>query len=192
MRLLPLHVVTLLLAAAPLAAHAQGAMGIKAGLSYGTATNSGLAPDAKSRSGFAIGVGVVSPGPVGVGVEAIYAQRGFTSSADFASRRFDNLDVPVYLRLSMPNTEVTPFVYIGPQVSYELKCATDSGSCPDVDRSHVDFAAVIGGGVRLGVAGGLMLDARYVYGLSDLRLSSIQFGDSYQTRSLLVLLGIGF
>ena len=43
-----------------------------------------------------------------------------------------------------------------------------------------------------GVLSGLSIEGRYVYGLTDLKLSTVSTSTSYQTRSFLVLLGLGF
>jgi hypothetical protein len=178
---------------APAAAKAQaGGFGIKGGLSYGTATDNGVDPGATQRSGFAIGVGGVTGGVVGFGLEALYAQRGFTSTVVGDSRKLDYVDVPLYLRISIPVPFISPFVYAGPQGSYELKCGTDNGNCPDSGRPKITYAGVIGGGLRFGVLGGLSVEGRYIYGLSNLNLSTVSTSTSYKARSLLLLLGIGF
>src|SRR5688572_9240144 len=113
-----------LFAAAPLTAQgpAYGGLVLKGGLSYGDVSNSGVFPgNARTRSGAAIGIGIVSGGPLGFGVEALYAQRGIIGDPG-SSRELDYIDVPVYLQFAMQNPAVVPFVYAGPQVSFELKC----------------------------------------------------------------------
>jgi hypothetical protein len=71
----------------PLVASAQG-VGIKGGLSYGSVPNAnGVLPGTlHANSSFAIGVGASTGGLVGFGIEALYAQRGFTSSVAGSSR----------------------------------------------------------------------------------------------------------
>lgn len=192
MRRLQIVLAIVLLIAAHTLAHAQGGIAVKAGLSYGTASNAGVAPGATQRSGFAVGVAATTSGAIGFGIEGLYAQRGFTSSSPLDSRRLDYIDVPVYLRLSLPNAAVSPFGYLGPQLSYELNCGTDSGACPASGREKLTYAGVIGAGLRFASLGGLSAEARYVYGLTDLNLSTVQSSSSYQTRSLLLLLGLGF
>jgi hypothetical protein len=192
MRRLQIVLALVLLGAAWSLAHAQSGIGIKAGLSYGTASNSGVAPGATQRSGYAVGVALASSGVIGFGIEGLYAQRGFTSTNPADSRRLDYIDVPVYLRLSLPTPAISPFAYAGPQLSYELNCGTDSGSCPNSGNAKITYAGVIGGGLKFGMLGGLSVEGRYVYGLSDLKLSTVQSSTSYQTRSLLLLLGLGF
>ena len=192
MRRLQIIFAIVLLAASYSLAHAQGGLAVKAGLSFGTASNTGVAPGATQRSGFAVGVAAATSGVIGFGIEGLYAQRGYTSTSPLDSRRLDYIDVPVYLRLSLPTPGITPFAYAGPQGSFELKCGTDSGNCPASGRPKLTYAAVIGGGARLGMLGGLSVEGRYVYGLSDLNLTTVQTSKSYQTRSLLLLLGLGF
>lgn len=191
MRRLLVVIATVLLAGTPAAASAQG-FGIKGGLSYGTANDNGIDPGATERSGFAIGVGLITGGVLGFGIEGLYAQRGFTSATGVNSRKLDYVDVPLYLRVSIPVPGISPFAYAGPQGSYELKCGTDVGNCPDSGRPKLTYAGVIGGGVKLGLLAGITLEGRYVYGLSDLKLSTIQASSSYKTRSLLLLVGLGF
>jgi hypothetical protein len=182
----------LLLIEAPATARAQGGFGIKGGLSYGAASNSGVLPGTTQRSGFAVGVSAMTGGVVGFGIEGLYAQRGFTSTTAGVSRRLDYIDVPVYLRLSLPTPGISPFAYAGPQGSYELQCGTDSGNCPDSGRPKFTYAGVIGGGLRFGMLHNLTVEGRYVYGLSDLNLGTVQSSANYKARSLLLLVGIGF
>jgi hypothetical protein len=189
-----LSLVAALAMAAPLAAQmgsGDGSVGIKGGLSYGDVSNSGVFPGgAKTRTGIAVGLAMLSGGPLGVGVEALYAQRGIVGSSG-NSRELDYIDIPVYLRVGMTVPEIQPFAYLGPQVSVELKCGSNGGACPS-GRDKWSYAGVIGTGVRFQRAAGLSLEARYVYGLSDLKLGTVTDSQSYQTRSFMILMGIGF
>jgi Outer membrane protein beta-barrel domain len=175
-------------------ARAQGGgVGIKGGLSYGNISNGGAFPGSVAqRSGFAIGLSANTGGMIGLGIDALYAQRGFDNSIAADARHLDYIDVPVYLRLAAPMGAIAPFAYAGPQGSYELNCGTNSGNCPDSGRPKVTYAGVIGAGVAFGMLHGLSIEGRYVYGLSDLKLGTISTTQSYQTRSFLVLLGFGF
>ena len=168
-----------------------GGIGIKGGWSYGDVSNSGVFPGgAKSRSGVAIGLAMLSGGPLGFGIEALYAQRGIIGTSG-NSRELDYIDVPVYVRVGMTAPEIQPFAYLGPQVSLELKCGSDGGSCPS-GRDKWSYAGVIGAGLRFQRVAGLSVEARYVYGLSDLKLGTVTDSENYQTRSFMLLLGIGF
>jgi opacity protein-like surface antigen len=189
-----LAIAVLSLFVAPTMARAQaGGFGIKGGLSYGNVSNNGALPGTISqRSGFAIGVGANTGGVVGFGIEGLYAQRGFTSSTANASRKLDYIDVPLYVRVSFSTPIISPFAYAGPQGSYELNCGTDSGNCTDSGRPKVTYAGIIGAGLRFAPLGGLSVEGRYVYGLTDLKWGTVSTTNSYQSRSFMLLLGIGF
>lgn len=178
----------------PIAARAQSGFGIKGGFSYGNVSNRGLLPgNLQTRTGFAIGLGIGNNASlVGFGAEALYAQRGVSSSTAGDSRKLDYLDVPAYLRVTLPTPGVAPYAYAGPQVSFELKCRDGTGDCPSADRPKTTFAGVIGGGARLGAQSALTIEGRYVYGLTDLKLSTITSSASYKTRSFLILAGLTF
>jgi len=98
-----------LLIAIATSAHAQGSMAVKAGFSYGNVSNSGVLPGTPSaRDGFAIGVGLGNfKSLIGFGAEALYAQRGVENSSSAGKRRTDYIDVPLYLRGSLPAPAVT-------------------------------------------------------------------------------------
>ena len=186
-----LAVVSAALLGAASMARAQSGLGIKAGLSYGTVSNVGVLPgDLHSRSGFAAGLGLQTGGPVGIGIEGLYAERGVSGGAPGDARELNYLDVPVYLRVGMPTPGISPFAYTGPQASFELQCRAGGMDCPATGRPTTTYAGVIGAGVRL--VGGLTVEGRYVYGLSDLKLSTVTASQSYRTRSFLLLVGVGF
>jgi len=181
---------------APVSLAAQAHFGFKGGVSFGNVSNSGVLPgDLGQRTGVAGGVTLVSGGLLGLGVDALYAQRGISSSAaDANERRLDYVDIPAYLRVQLPTPGLSPFGYIGPQVSFEVRCRDHDVACPSDGRSTTDFAGVIGAGLKFGGASapGFTVEARYVYGLKDLHLSTITTSESYKTRSFMLLGGILF
>ena len=131
------------------AAGAQG-LGVKGGLSYGNVSNRGVLPGSLGgRTGFALGASLTSSGPLGIGIEGLYAQRGVTSDSGFDSRSLDYLDVPVYARLKLATPGLAPYAYAGPMVSFELRCRSGGVACPDTGRPKRSYAAVIGGGLPL-------------------------------------------
>lgn len=182
-------IAALTLAFAPLAGAQQ--LSVKGGLSYGNVSNRGLLPgNLRERTGFAVGVGIGTAGSLlSLGVEGLYAQRGVVSDNPPDARKLDYIDLPVYLRVSLPTPGVAPFAYAGPQFSFEVRCRSGSVDCPDTDRAKVTYAAVIGGGLRFNA---ISFEGRYIYGLNDLKLSTITSSESYKTRSFMLLAGIGF
>jgi len=172
-------------------------IGLKAGASFGNISNKGVLPGSlDNRTGFAAGVYLGSGGPIGFGVEGLYAQRGLTSSGTSTEEtRLDYVDIPVYLKIALPLGPIRPFGYAGPQVSYEVRCKTADGDpCAaygTTERKKWDYAGVIGAGIKFGGSLGFGIEGRYVYGLRDLHISTITSGDSYKTRSFLILASIG-
>jgi hypothetical protein len=132
---------------------------------------------------------------VGIGFEALYAQRGLRSdeSIAVAETRLDYVDIPAYLKINIPISGIRPFVYAGPQISFEVRCKTAGGGqyADASTRKSTDYAGVIGAGLRLGKGTGVTIEGRYVYGLQDLKLSTITSGDSYKHRTFMLLVGLG-
>lgn len=179
---------------------AQPAIGIKGGLSFGNISNKGVLPgNLDNRTGWAAGLYLGGGGVIGFGVEGLYAQRGAESEETTATAetRLDYLDIPAYLKIKLPIPGIKPFAFAGPQVSYEVKCRTGAGGdCGDygaTGRSRWDYAGIIGAGVRLGSSGGVGfgIEGRYVYGLKDLKPSTITSSESFKNRSFLILASIG-
>lgn len=184
----------LLLCSTPAVVHAQGGVAIKGGFSYGNVSNRGVLPgNLDTRTGFAVGLAVGSARPLlSFGLEGLYAQRGVHSDSAPDSRHLDYIDVPAYLRVTLPTPGLAPFAYVGPQVSFEVRCRAGGSPCPDTNRPKTSTAAVIGAGVRLGQTSAFSVEGRYIYGLTDLKLSTVTSSDSYKTRSFLILAGFEF
>ncbi|HEV8598753.1 MAG TPA: outer membrane beta-barrel protein [Gemmatimonadales bacterium] len=177
---------------------AQPEIGIKGGASFGNISNKGILPgNLKTRTGLAGGLYLGSGGVIGIGVEGLYAQRGAESDEPIATSetRLDFIDVPGYVKVRIPTPGIKPFVYAGPQVSYEVKCRTAvGGDCADYstsDRKRWTFAGIIGAGIRIGAGIGLGIEGRYVYGLTDLKPSTVTSSSSYKDRSFMLLGSIG-
>ncbi len=173
------------------AAHAQSGFGIKGGFTFGNVSNAGALPgNLHSRSGYALGVAYEAGSPVGIGLEALYAQTGVSGGSIGQARSLNYLDVPLYVRIGVPAGSVMPFAYAGPQAEFQLQCRAGGAPCPNTVGPKTAYGAVIGGGLRL--PGGLTVEGRYTYGLTDLKLSTISTATSYQSRAFMILLGFGF
>jgi len=177
---------------------AQGQFGVKLGPSFGNITNKGVLPsNLKTRTGGAAGLFLGSNSAViGFGIEGLYAQRGASSDQSLATAetRLDYIDVPVYLNLNIPSPGVRPWIYAGPQISFEVRCRMASGTACATPSDHktTDYSAVVGGGLRFGGRSlGLSVEARYVYGLTDLKYSTVSSSTSYKNRTFMILLGVG-
>ncbi len=179
----------LLLACAALCAApaiARGQIDMKGGLSYSRGSSAGGLPAGNGeRNGFVIGVGATSGGVLGLGVEGLYAQRG-TSSA-----HLDYIDVPVYVRVAAPGP-VSPFAYVGPQVSFELQCGSNSDACAGSGRKKVSYSGMIGAGLKFAALNNISIEGRYLYGLTNLSFGTVSSASSYKARALMLLAGVGF
>jgi len=165
---------------------------VKGGASWGNVSNRGVLPGSlRGRNGMALGIGMHGGSPVGFGLEGLWVQRGvFTDVFTVNSRELDYIDVPGYLRLSVPFA-LQPFILAGPMASFEIRCRSGSANCPDTGRPTTSWSAIIGAGIRFNPGVALSIEGRYVYGLTDLHLSTITSSSSYRTRSFMLLAGIG-
>jgi hypothetical protein len=181
--------------AAAVPASAQVEFGLKGGASFGNISNKGLLPgNLKTRTGWAAGASLgYRAGLIGVGGEALFAKRGLKSDGT-GDLKLDYVDIPVYLKIQAPTPGISPFGYLGPQVSFEVTCKVDNLDCANGDRSKTDYAGVIGAGVKFGNESGVgfTAEARYIYGLKDLKLGTVTSSESFKTRSFLILGGIVF
>ena len=188
-------VVVLAMLVSPSLVLAQAEFGVKGGLSFGNISNKGLLPgDLGNRTGFAAGAAAgYRARVIGIGVEALFAQRGL--SADPGDTKLDYVDIPVYLKVELPTEGISPFAIIGPQVSFEVTCKVGDADCPDGgDRATTDYAGIAGVGVKFGSERkfGITVEARYIYGLKDLKIATITSDESFKTRSFLILAGLIF
>jgi hypothetical protein len=176
----------------PAAASAQG-VGVIGGWTYGAVpnTNSSGSGTLHANNGFAIGLAAQTGGMFGFGIDGMYAQRGFTSSNPGFSQQLSYIDVPVYFRFAIPNRMVVPFALLGPQVSFELNCDADGGNCPS-GRPKTTYDGVVAFGVKFPQLARLSVQARYLYGLSNLDYNTVNNQSNYHDRSFMLLLGIGF
>ncbi|MGH7654251.1 MAG: outer membrane beta-barrel protein [Gemmatimonadaceae bacterium] len=177
----------------PMAAQAQGGLGILGGWSYGQVPNSNTSGHGSlsGNSGFALGIGAESGGPLGFGINALYAQRGFRSNMIGNSQELSYIDVPVYFRVAIQNPVVTPFALIGPQVAFELHCNANGTDCPS-GRDKTTFDGIAAIGVKFPMLSGLSIQGRYLYALKDLNYGTVSNQSNYRQRSFMLLLGIGF
>jgi hypothetical protein len=173
----------------------QAQVTIKGGVSHGHISNQGVLPgDLNDRTGFAVGLGFATPRTqaLGFGIEGLYAQRGANSENNTTAYDLDYIDVPAYLRLMVPAGGLQPFIYAGPQLSFEVRCGSGGAVCENENRAHTTYGSIVGAGVRIGHETGLVIEARYIYGLRDLELDNVTDEATYRHRAILFLVGISF
>lgn len=178
---------------------AQGA-GVIGGIAVGSipqAISGGFGQSAgvNTTTGFALGLSAESAGAVGFGANLLYSRRDFEYSPYAETHHLSYVDVPVYIKVTLPAHSMSPFVLVGPQGSVREGC---NDSCA-TDQPWMTFAAIAGAGVKFGTLHRISLQARYVYGFTNEETGlgpnpGGRFGPptTFRTRSLLLLAGIGF
>jgi hypothetical protein len=113
----------------------------------------------------------------GVEIDGLYSQQGAKENGDGddLTLHLDYVAVPVLLRYNFPtNSTVRPFVVLGPQVGFRVKCEASAGgesaSCEDFageNAKSVDFSGTAGAGIGFKVGKEeLSLQARYNLGFT--------------------------
>lgn len=161
---------------------------------------------------------VLSIGPVSIGPEIYYAEKGADRNLADGTVSFglDYLEVPVIARLYLPGGSVArPYLQGGPSFAWNLDCGVTvdasngsgvegaSGACEELLsgeglRSTVEdyeTGMVAGAGVDIALPGGvatLNLDGRYTRGLT--RVARGPDGEDVETsnRGFTLMLGLGF
>ncbi|MDQ2766096.1 MAG: PorT family protein [Gemmatimonadota bacterium] len=115
----------------------------------------------------------------GLEIDGLYSQQGAKETIDGTevTLHLDYAAIPVLLRYRFPTKgTVHPFVVLGPQVGFRVKCevtaGSDSASCSDfagVNAKSVDFSGTVGAGLGFQVGKEeLSLQARYNMGFTKI------------------------
>ncbi len=166
-------------------------LGVVGGAAYGSTPGaSSVVPgNLRANSGFAVGLSVEGYDAFGLGMNAMVTQRGYTNNVADGSQRLTYLEVPVYLKLSAPGYNVTPFALAGPQASYEMSC--DGGECP-AGRTRMLYSGVLGAGLKFARLRGVSIQGRYAFGFNNLNYSTATRTAMYKPQSFMLLAGVGF
>ena len=193
-----------LFAAAVLPQSAAATVGVKGGyawsnLKFAGATDIPTLTDIKNPVGgiyFSIGLGLFSIQP-----EILYIRQGARMEAlpDWMEDRVDYIQVPLLLKIHVLPGPISPMIYGGPYGAYLLSAkgvafiggVNQSTDIKDQIKS-TDYGVVFGGGIdfRLPVIK-LSAEVRYNLGLANVAKNPDP-GMSVKTKSLMVLVGIGF
>jgi hypothetical protein len=141
-------------------------------------------------------------GPLAIQPEVLYTRMGakYAVDADSLEYRFDYIQVPVLLKLSViPLGPIRPVIYAGGYGSYMLKAkgVETVGGVPDeTDLADMfekyDYGVVGGAGIEFKLPGiSFSIEGRYNYGLKNI-LKDPSAGEAVKNRSMMALIGIGF
>ena len=196
--------------AAPLSA--QTTLGVRGGVSIAEISidEEGESINFDSRTGF-VGGGFANfqlGETFFVQPELLYAQKGAKDALDSsvdATIKLDYLSIPVLFgaAFGIGDGGVTPRIFAGPEVSFELSCKVSaevegisaSADCSEneLQTKSVDFGLVFGAGVGIPVGSfEIVLDGRYDLGLTDIEDSDSEFDTSAKNRAWQFTAGVGF
>jgi hypothetical protein len=203
-----------LVAAAPLAAQGGLEIGAKVGLTSSTLdVETGDPIEIDRLTGFGGGGYLRIPlGSLALQPELLWMRKGASvSSPDFGDTtldlKFDYVEIPLLLVIPISTQGgVSPYFFGGPAIAFEAGCEIsaegggidvtvdcDEGEDIDVEveRKKTDLGIALGAGIRIPAgAGGVLLEGRFTYGLTNLDDSAED--DTIKNRSIAVLFGYSF
>lgn len=202
--------VALALLASSWSAPASAQFGVKGGRNLSRFIGEDASGETKAGLNFGGAFTLLGLGPISVGPELYYAQKGgVREQADTTYEiGLDYVEVPLLARLTLPGRFVRPYVTGGPAYAWRLNCDVEAedgtapaggGDCTAADFSNreaairtADRGVVLGAGLAVNVLnlGGVTLDARMVRGLA--RLSEGQEGPDVKNQALSLMLGYSF
>jgi hypothetical protein len=163
--------------------HSQGIdFGIKAGVNFSTLSD---AAAFDNKAGFVGGIfaGINFNDKWGIRADALYSKQGAkVTGGDFD---LSYLNIPVVIKRRLFSKL---HLQVGPQFGFQLDKKTIIPDFDSIDTKKFDLSGIVGLG--LDVPLGLRLEARYVFGLSD--VSDIVDFDNGKNRVFTILLGYSF
>lgn len=175
----------------------QNMVGVKGGF-LSSELSGDIEDDLARRSALGLGAFLqvmVAPN-VSIQPEALYLMKGASEDAGDGEVEVDYLQVPVLVQYHIPAVGVSPRIFAGPSLAFELGCDISedgsSASCEDsgTNTKSADFGLVFGGGVDI-PAGGVVvtLDGRYDLGVTNI---ADEEGIEVKNRSFQFFAGVGF
>lgn len=177
---------------------AQFAIGLKGGLNMSKIDfQSDFNANVSNRTGFHAGAfALIKITSFGIQPEVLFSKQGskFTYSTASYEANFDYIAVPVLFKLYLP---LGLNIQAGPQFSFltvdDLKATVSGGSAQDIAtnfKKKQDTSIAFGAGWDLPF--GLVVDARYVLGLSDMKFQPSSQPITFKNKLVMVSIGYKF
>jgi hypothetical protein len=177
--------------------------GVLAGANFAKVSDAG--DGINSRTGFVGGLSADFhlPAHFGIEIDGLYSQQGAKGNIGDSevTIHVDYVQVPVLLRYQFPTgTPVRPFIVLGPQVGFRVKCEATSGSesasCKDfagVNAKSTDFSGTAGAGLgfKLGKSE-LSVQGRYNLGFTKIFDTTESTTSNSKNRVFSVMAGLSF
>ena len=186
--------------------------GINAGVDFATLggdIDQLVGVSAKTKTGFSAGAffGVDLSNMFRLQLNGQYVQKGAKFEEGGATATFDvpyiELLLPVTFLIQIENSSITPRIYAGPSLAFEMSCdvkaefdgQSQTEKCEDAvgnATKSTDYGVFFGAGVDFGLGSGeLTLDVLYNLGLANVNDSPVQ-NETVKNKNIQILLGYAF
>lgn len=182
------------------AAAQQNMVGLKGGFVAAELTGN-LEDGLASRTGFGLGAFLqVMVGPNwSIQPEALYLAKGASEDEGDGEVKVNYLQIPMLVQYHLPTPGVSPRLFAGPSVAFEIGCDVEEGGVSvecgelDINTKSADFGLVFGAGVDI-PAGGvvLTLDGRYDMGVTNVSDEPEEADVEIKNRAWEFFAGVGF
>lgn len=136
--------------------------GLRGGLNFANLNN---VDDTDSRTGFMAGVYAnisIPLSPISIQPEVLYTQKGFDASGTVfgqdinTTTKLDYIEIPVLAKFSFAPGPVTPHVYFGPYLGFNINAEVEAESGGQSGSENIkdsvkdtDFGVVVGGSIDI-------------------------------------------
>jgi Outer membrane protein beta-barrel domain len=173
-------------------AQAQIALGLKGGLNFAKLdVNSSLASNIESRTGYHAGAfGLIKVAMIGIQPEIIFSKQGtkYQVNTQDLEANFDYINVPIIFKLYL----AAGFnLQAGPQFGFLSKAEFQdavTNATTDVKGFYKDTDTSLALGIGWDLPLGIIIDARYNIGLSDISNNSL----TPETKNQVIQISAGF
>lgn len=173
---------------------AQFAIGLKGGVNLSKFDIKQGASNIENRTGFNAGAfALVKITSFGIQPEVLFSRQGstFTFDARNYEANFDYITVPILFKLYVP---LGLNLQLGPQFSFlsiaDLKNATTAAADDPKTLKKQDYAIAVGAGWDLPF--GLTVDARYNFGLSDIKVQPSTATNPIAIKNKVLQISVGY
>lgn len=173
---------------------AQFAIGLKGGVNLSKFDIKSGASNIENRTGFNAGAfALVKITSFGIQPEVLFSRQGstFTFNSQNYEANFDYITVPVLFKLYVP---LGLNLQIGPQFSFlsvaDLKAAAQAAADDPKKITKNDYVLAVGAGWDLPF--GLTIDARYNFGLSDIKVQPTNSSQPIALKNKVLQVSIGY
>ncbi len=170
--------------------------GIKAGINNAQVVGNDVPDNADSRMGFCAGGFFIYRLYKGLGLqgEILYNQKGYIQGD--STSKIDYISLPILLRYTLELGNINPFINAGIELSYNTNkgLVTPDETYVYDDINEFDSGLAFGGGIGYNLTGisSLILDIRYIMGMSTIHDKSVHDVEELDIKNNVLSITIGY